>query len=344
MSKRRQLSGRTFGAVRIVAWAALGGCALAVGVLSAGPASAPSVDGGNWGSDHVNSPLPEYATGDECLFCHRDRFGADWSKNAHQQTMRPFDSSAVAGAALKASPQTSRFADQVEFLLGERRQIRFLKRTADYGKLAILSARFAPPPPGTRSRRAHGKLIDVNDVHWDDQKFAKTCAGCHATGVDPKTHAFSATSLDCFTCHGVVDQKHADTKKVFLSKAQHDPPRVIVAICGQCHLREGKSRATGLPYPTNFVAGDNLFRDFQVSLADADLAAMNPGDRHVAQNVREVLEGKSQTSCVTCHDVHRQTTTQHRQVAEGATCVSCHAPGKPKKEWTHYEVHSALCG
>ena len=229
-------------------------------------------------------------------------------------------------------------------MLGERRQVRFLKRTAEYGKLAMLSAKFSSPPPGTKSRRVHGKLIDLDGVHWDDGTFARSCAGCHTTGVDPKIHAFSATSLDCFTCHGVVEQKHAETKTVYFGKGRHDPPRVAIAICASCHLRTGKSRSTGLPYPTNFVAGDNLFRDFQVSLTDADLAAMNPGDRHVAQNVREVLEGKSQTTCISCHDVHRQTAVKHRQVAEGATCISCHEPGKPKSQWKHYEVHSALCG
>lgn len=321
----------------------LSAAGLAVGLLWAGPA-VPRDARADWGGDHVGSPLPEYATGDECLFCHRDRFGADWSQNAHERTMRPFDAAPAAAAALKSAPEARRFADEVEFVLGERRQARFLKRTADYGKLAILSARFSPPPPGTRSRRVHGKLSDENNVHWDDQTFARSCAGCHTTGVDPKTHAFAAISLDCFTCHGVVDQKHADTKTVYLGKGRHDPPRVAVAICGQCHIRSGKSLKTGLPYPTNFVAGDNLFRDFQFRWSDADLAAMNPADRHVLQNVREVLEGKSQTSCVTCHDVHRQTSAKHRQVAEGATCASCHEPGKPKKQWAHYEVHSALCG
>jgi hypothetical protein len=321
---------------------------LAVGLLSAGPGpasstSVPTNDPANWGSDHVGAPLPEYATGDECLFCHRDRFGADWAKNAHQRTMRPFDSAESAMAALKAAPDARRFADQVELVLGDRKQIRFLKRTAEYGKLAMLSAKFSPAPPTAKSRRIHGTLLDVKNPHWDGQTFGRSCAGCHTTGVDPKTQSFSAISLDCFTCHGIVDQKHAETKAVYLAKQHQDPPRVIVAICGQCHLRTGKSRATGLPYPDNFVAGDNLFRDFQVGLKDADLAAMNPGDRHVAQNVREVLEGRSQTSCVTCHDVHRQSAVKHRQVAEEATCATCHEPGKPKSQWTHYEVHSALC-
>jgi predicted CXXCH cytochrome family protein len=70
---------------------------------------------------------------------------------------------------------------------------------------------------------------------------------------------------------------------------------------------------------------------------------MNAGDRHVAQNVREVLEGKSTTTCVSCHDIHRQSSTKHREVAEGATCISCHEPGKPKSKITKYEVHSPLC-
>jgi hypothetical protein len=322
---------------------------LAVQLSSAGadPAtsnSAPPDNRANWGSDHVGSSLPEYATGDECLFCHRDRFGADWSKNAHQRTMRPFDSAGAEMAALKAAPEARRFADQVELVLGDRKQIRFLKRTAEYGKLAMLSAKFSPVPPTAKSRRVHGTLVDVKDLRWDDQTFARSCAGCHTTGVDSKTHSFSAISLDCFTCHGVVDQKHAETKLVYFAKEHQDPPRVVVAICGQCHLRTGKSQSTGLPYPSNFVAGDNLFRDFQVRLTDSDLAAMNPADRHVAQNVREVLDSKSQTSCVTCHDVHRQSAAKHRQVAEGASCVSCHEPGKPRSQWKHYEEHSPICG
>jgi hypothetical protein len=344
MTNRRQWTCRKFAIVCLTVFGSLGTLCMAVGILTAGPASAPSDEHASWGTDHVGSPLPDYATGDECLFCHRDRFGADWEKNAHERTVRPAESAPTEIAALKASPATSSFSDQVEFVLGDRRQIRFLKRATAYGKLAMLSAKFAAPPPGANSRRVHGKLVDLNQVHWDDQKFARTCAGCHTTGVDPKSHAFAAISLDCFTCHGVVEQKHAQTKMVYLGRGRHDPPHVAIAICGQCHLRNGKSRSTGLPYPTNFVAGDNLFRDFQVSLTDAELAAMNPADRHVAQNVREVLDGKSQTTCVTCHDVHRQTSVKHRQVAEGATCASCHEPGKPKSQWKHFEVHSSLCG
>ena len=95
-------------------------------------------------------------------------------------------------------------------------------------------------------------------------------------------------------------------------------------------MRTGKSNKSGLPYPTNFVVGDNLFRDYQVDLSDKALAQMNPGDRHVAQNVREVLEGKSTTTCVSCHDIHHQSSTKHRQVAEGHSSAA-HATQQTNK-------------
>jgi len=328
----------------ILVLCALWGVCLRVELSSAAPQAATKSGFANWGSDHVDSPVPEYVTGDECLFCHRDKFGADWAKNAHQRTLRAVDAASPEMAALNEAPQTKPFAKEIEFVLGERRQMRYVKKTGEYGKAALLSARFTPPH-GARSRRARGTLAPTSDVHWDDRTFAQSCAGCHATAVDPKTHAFSATSLDCFSCHGVVDLNHSgNTKLVLFGTGRNDSPEVVVSTCGQCHLRTGKSRSTGLPYPTNFVAGDNLFRDFQVRLSDADLAAMDPGDRHAVQTVRDVLEGKSRTTCLNCHDIHHQSTVKHRQVAEGASCAVCHEPGKPKSERKRYEAHNALCG
>ena len=327
------------------------GTILGIGLFGAGPSppvseqTANSDRMTNWGSDHVGLPTPEYVTGDECLFCHRDDFGNRWSRNAHQLTIRPAEPDGPAITALKAALETGPLAPDVELLMGERRHVRYLKRSGDYGKLLLLSAAFTPSGRSPKTRQPHGTLLGTKGARWDDSTFARSCAGCHTTAVDPRTHAFAAISLDCCTCHGVVDLTHSkDAKRVYFGKGRNDPPRVVAAICGQCHLRGGKSRSTGLPYPNNFVAGDNLFRDFQVSLTDANLAAMNPADRHVAQNVREIFAGNSQTSCVQCHDVHRQSTARHRQVAEGATCATCHEPGKPRSQHKRYEVHSALCG
>jgi len=71
----------------------------------------------------------------------------------------------------------------------------------------------------------------------------------------PRT--FSAFGHDCYVCHGAVDLNHTgDTRLMLLSKKRRDGPEVVASICAQCHLRGGKSKSTGLPYPNQFVAGD----------------------------------------------------------------------------------------
>src|SRR5262249_55157170 len=135
-----------------------------------------------------------------------------------------------------------------------------------------------------------GRLLAEANPHWDTERFAESCAGCHATGVDWQQGTFTAISLDCYACHGEVSLEHTKKKsQVYLGKKQQDPARVVTSICAQCHLRGGKSRSTSLPFSNNFVAGDNLFRDFEFDFAPAHLRSLNPGDRHVAENVRDVV-------------------------------------------------------
>ena len=119
---------------------------------------------------------------------------------------------------------------------------------------------------------------------------------------------------------------------------------MVVSICGQCHLRTGTAKSTGLPFPNNFVAGDNLFRDFQVDLSDQQIRGLNPADAHVALNVRDVIVSNQQeVTCLSCHDVHQPSGAKHHRVAGGGLCATCHLPGA-KRERIPYEVHSARCG
>ena len=297
-----------------------------------------------WGDDHVGEPLPEFVESGECLFCHRREVGSSWARNRHQRTIRDATPAEPALAALRKDRSAASLADEVELILGDRRANRFLKRSAQYGKLDMLSV-------VAHSRR--GRRFRVRQVPDDDkpprwlgvEHFAQNCAGCHATGVDPQTAAFALPSLDCFVCHGDSPLEHAnDSREMILSRARHDPPRVVISICAQCHLRGGRSKATGRPYPTNFVPGDNLFRDFVFDFSLADSPDVNPGDRHVIDNVRQVvLNGRQDMTCLSCHDVHRQDTRRHRKLKEERYCGHCHAPGKPLREPIRYEVHSPVC-
>ncbi len=105
----------------------LAGCVCAI--LTSGAdddeAAIGNVDPAAWGADHVGQPLPDYMTGDECLFCHRD-IGNNWQESAHQLTIRPAIPDDLAMQVLRQHPDTSEFADAVEFLLGDDRLVRYL--------------------------------------------------------------------------------------------------------------------------------------------------------------------------------------------------------------------------
>lgn len=263
--------------------------------------------------DHAGQPVPKYVTGDECLFCHRVKVADTWQQNPHARTVHPRHEDDEAGKNLPPD---------AAYVLGAHAPYRGLKEDG-YGKYDLLSR--------------DGKS-------WDPEIFARRCAGCHTTAVDPKAHTFSASSLDCYTCHGVVPQNHPnDTSLVWFSTKHTRDPKQIVSICGQCHLRGGKSKSSGLPYANNFVAGDDLSHDFQVDFSKAGDASLNPGDRHIYRNARDVVLGASDVTCVNCHKVHDRSTHKHRLVLTGPICLDCHNAQGPKKNVTQYAVHSEVC-
>src|SRR5450759_1717899 len=262
--------------------------------------------------DHVGKPLPEYVTGDECLFCHRVQVADTWQQNPHARTVRP----------VGVEEDKHGFPSDTTDVLGARTHFRGLKK-AGSGKFALLS---------------------VDKKSWDNDKFANRCAGCHTTAVDPKTKAFSSIALDCYACHGAVSLEHSkDKSKVGLSKTHEREPVLITSICAQCHLRGGRSRSAETPYPNNFVAGDNLFHDFAIDWKQADNADLNPGDRHIYINAREVVQNGGTVTCLNCHQVHGDSTRRHRLVLTSAICQECHNAQGPKKVVKQYAVHNALC-
>ena len=288
--------------------------------------------------DHVGNPVPDFVHGDECLFCHRNDIGPGWQKNPHGLALRQQQDAPELMAIIQAEPSLSKAAAEVTHTLGSRNHIRYL-RQAGYGKFDILSAR--------ADLTKNGKLAgweNVAGAQWQSGKFESKCAGCHATAVDPKTRSVTAIGHDCYVCHGVVDLEHTnDTSKIFLSKKQRTDVQAITATCAQCHLRGAKAKSTGLPYPNNFVPGDRLFNDYAADpKANATNPDLNPGDRHVWQNVRDAMSG-GETTCLNCHRVHQNTTDRHRRVLTGEICLSCHNAEGPKKAVKKYEVHSPLC-
>jgi predicted CXXCH cytochrome family protein len=289
--------------------------------------NSPRTGAAAWGGDHVGHPFPQYMTGDECLFCHRD-IGTTWNLNRHQLTIRSPQPDDEALKSLRK--RSSDVAADVQLLLGSQRVTRYLKRSGQYGKLEIHSASFLPSKD-SESESAH--TLTPQNGHWDTTTFADRCAGCHTTAVDTTTRAFSAVSLDCVACHGDVPLKHTDESNHALLSTKNKQPRQVVSVCGQCHLRGGQSKTSRLPYPNTFVPGDNLFRDFQVDFSDEAMIGLSPIDRHIFRNAGDVAAlGISQMDCLTCHDVHSSSTEKHQQLTDSTICSTCHLPGADKSK------------
>ncbi len=292
-----------------------------------------------WGSNHAGKPVPDFVSGGECLFCHRNTIGVTWQQNAHGITVRQREDAPEFKDIFQGQAKLAAFSKDVEYFMGSRHRIRFLKK-GGYGKFSIADTQAVlATSPQVAS------WLNVEKPSWDKEKFANRCAGCHTTGVDSTAKTFAGIGLDCYTCHGDVNLEHTnDTSLIWLAKKKKDDAKAVTSICAQCHLRDGKSKSSGLPYPNNFIAGDNLFQDFQVDFAKADDASLNPGDRHVYRNVRDVvLYGKSVT-CLNCHSVHGDSSRKHRLVAKSQICSDCHDTEKNiYKPAKFYTVKSALC-
>jgi hypothetical protein len=216
--------------------------------------------------------IADYPTGDSCLFCHRNEIGATWLDNTHAWTIRP------AGEAPDVGPLPA----DASHVIGKD-HFRPLKQNG-YGKFALLT---------------------LGGASWQGSVFEKQCTGCHTTAVNPQTGEFSSIALDCYSCHGNVPEDHAARKgTALLSRTRANASREIISICGSCHLRGGRSKATGRPYPNAYVAGADLFKDFQVDLQLDSKAKLDSSDSHVYLKTRAVLDGGSDKTCVDCHRIH----------------------------------------
>src|SRR6266404_2683315 len=114
-----------------------------------------TIDPATWGSSHAGKSVPDFVHGDECLFCHRNDIGPGWQKNAHGITVRQSEDAPEWQNIFKSQPAPAAIAPQVEYFLGSRHRLRFLKKEG-YGKFAILNTQAE-----LGSRRQVQKCIDV---------------------------------------------------------------------------------------------------------------------------------------------------------------------------------------
>ena len=224
--------------------------------------------------------IADYPTGDSCLFCPRNEIGSSWLDNSHAWTVRP----------VGEPPQVSPVPSGATHVIGKD-HFRPLRQNG-YGKFSLLT---------------------IGGTSWQPNVFEKQCAGCHTTAVNPQTGEFSSIALDCYSCHGNVPEDHATRKgTALLSLTRANADKEVISICGSCHLRGGRSKTSGRPYPHAYVAGDDLFKDFQVDLKLDEKSQLDSSDSHVYLKTRAVMQGGSEKSCVDCHRIHGPPEPQQR--------------------------------
>jgi predicted CXXCH cytochrome family protein len=318
-------------------------CALAALALFSAPARTQeqAVDPARWGDDHVGKPMPEFYGGDECLFCHRGTVGTVWQKDPHFRTVRDkFQDNRMAPEleSLGAHAAFKEFATGVDFVMGFRHMTRFLRR-GEGGRFELLSV-------GMRRRGGAQafELVAAGEPSWDASKFTQKCIGCHMTAVDPVTLRPFETFVGCESCHGPMDDRHTNGSAFMrFAKKARETPEMIASACGQCHLRGGRSRSSGRPYPTAFVSGDNLFKDFAFDFSKVDDPALDPLEAHVQRNIRDiVVKGKTDLTCLSCHRMHPASSELHRRRPRTEYCLTCHK-AEPFKERKQSQAHSAVC-
>jgi len=104
-----------------------------------------TLDPKEWGGNHAGKPIPEFVQGDECLFCHRNDIGPTWQKNAHGTDIRQAEDAPEFQDILRAQPALAAIASQIEYFMGSRRHVRFLKKER-YGRFALVSTQLVLGP------------------------------------------------------------------------------------------------------------------------------------------------------------------------------------------------------
>src|SRR5262245_18934853 len=78
--------------------------------------------------DHVGKPLPDYMTGDQCLFCHRNVVGPTWEREPHAWTIRD----------RAVPPSVAQVPKDATHIIGSPQHYRALKLSG-YGKFDLLA-------------------------------------------------------------------------------------------------------------------------------------------------------------------------------------------------------------
>jgi predicted CXXCH cytochrome family protein len=253
-----------------------------------------------------------------CMMCHKATHPTivkGFQKSAHFKAMQnAADENAIVG---DFSTNTAFKKDQVAFVLGSGRT-----------EQAYLDAKFQVLPA----------TWDVKSKTWKPAQAvdgSTQCIGCHVTGYNADTKAYTNLGVGCESCHGPGSEHVASPKTVTPVKPKNLTPALSAMICGSCHS-VGKDPTGKYAFPVGYRPGDDLTKFF------VDAKPTMPGRNQQYSDWITSKHAKANVTCETCHNPHNEdlnaddTSKYPHQLRKPINdqCLGCHA-AKVKDLATH---------
>lgn len=163
----------------------------------------------------------------------------------------------------------------------------------------------------------------INRFYRNEQELGVTCSRCHGRGREHVEHHQANP-------HAI--EPHAIVNPAKLSR------ELGLAVCAQCHSGEGELVSKGFRYQP----GEPLAKFLTLANDDANSAAADP---HAANQLRRLEKSacfqKSEMSCFTCHDAHRNERGQATLFVD--RCLKCHQPDNCGQRKTTGTTIDRLC-
>jgi hypothetical protein len=240
-----------------------------------------------------------------CKKCH-ERTYLVWRTSLHSRMMRDakVEPLAIIGD-FRDPPNNARKFEKVEvaYTLGSQWKQQYLKKQ---GKdLIVLPSQY---------NVFTGEWKTYFPDEPDKRNWFTGCAGCHATGVDPKKKTFVEMGVACEACHG-PGSNHVEAVPGYeiptIIQASRLTPALAAQICGSCHTG-GRDKTGKYAYPVEYqtykgIGNIKLYFDEFNPDADPEYFWPSGESRHSNQQYLDWKQSehtKVGVTCITCHDVH----------------------------------------
>jgi len=290
-----------------------------------------------------------------CKTCH-ERTYLEWRTSLHSRMMRDAkrEPLSIIGDFRQAPNDVRPFTqNDIAYTLGSQWKQQYLKKE---GKdLIVLPSQY-------------NLFTDEWKSYYPDElakrNWYNECAGCHATGVDPKKKTFVEMGVACEACHG-PGSNHVEAVPGYeiptIISGSRLTPRLAAQICGSCHTA-GRDKTGKYAYPVDYQthkgeANIKLYFNEFSNGADADRKRFWPSgeSRHSNQQYldwKQSQHAKVGVTCITCHSVHSGKSTlesigevqnplvvirSKTRLFEDRLCKSCHTT--PQYRSAH-RIHS----